>query len=194
MDCAKVGALIARLRHEKGCTQREVAEHLGVSGKAVSKWERGQGCPDVTLLRDLAAFLGAEPGALLRGELEEKDKDAGNMKKMRFYVCPTCGNVLTSAGPAEVSCCGRTLQPLEAQPAAGEHCLSMQALDDEWYITFAHPMEKAHYLRFLAWVRDYCFLLVRLYPEQGGEARLPQLRGGRLVFCCSAHGLFEQKL
>ena len=47
MDCGKVGALIAQVRKERGLTQAALAERLGVTGKAVSKWERGAGCPDV---------------------------------------------------------------------------------------------------------------------------------------------------
>ena len=54
MDCGKVGALIGRLRRERGLTQRELAGRLLVSDKAVSKWERGAGCPDVSLLAPLA--------------------------------------------------------------------------------------------------------------------------------------------
>ena len=50
MDCSKVGALIRALREEAGLTQLQLAEKLGVSDRAVSKWECGRGAPDVTLL------------------------------------------------------------------------------------------------------------------------------------------------
>ena len=66
MDCGKVGALIGRLRRERGLTQRELAGRLLVSDKAVSKWERGAGCPDVSLLAPLAEELGVDLAALLR--------------------------------------------------------------------------------------------------------------------------------
>ena len=49
MDYPKIGALIRRLRQERKMTQRELAQTLGLSPKTVSKWERGQGCPDVSL-------------------------------------------------------------------------------------------------------------------------------------------------
>ena len=65
MDCGKVGALIGRLRRERGLTQRELAGRLLVSDKAVSKWERGAGCPDVSLLAPLAEELGVDLAALL---------------------------------------------------------------------------------------------------------------------------------
>jgi transcriptional regulator with XRE-family HTH domain len=50
LDCGKVGALLYRLRKEKGMTQWQVANQLNISDKTVSKWERGLGCPDVSLL------------------------------------------------------------------------------------------------------------------------------------------------
>ena len=69
MDCAKIGELIRRLRREKGYTQRALAAEIGVSDKAVSKWERGLGCPDVSLLGALSAKLGVNLEELLAGEL-----------------------------------------------------------------------------------------------------------------------------
>ena len=53
MDCEKTGKLIRRLRQEKGYTQAGLADRLHVSDKAVSKWERGLGCPDISLLPQL---------------------------------------------------------------------------------------------------------------------------------------------
>ena len=58
MDNDKSGALISSLRKEKGYTQRQLAEALHVSDKAVSKWECGLGCPDVSLLGALSSVLG----------------------------------------------------------------------------------------------------------------------------------------
>ena len=52
------GTLLRRLRLERGWTQRQAAELLGVSAQAVSKWERGQGCPDVGMLPRLAKIFG----------------------------------------------------------------------------------------------------------------------------------------
>ena len=52
------GAMIRRLREEKRITQQQLADRLGVSGKAVSKWETGRGYPDITLIEPLAAALG----------------------------------------------------------------------------------------------------------------------------------------
>ena len=94
MDQVKTGRLIRTMRTKLGLTQLALAEQLSVSDKAVSKWERGGGAPDISLLPLLSQALGVDTEALLRGDLEENDMTNGNMKKMRFYRCPACGNLL----------------------------------------------------------------------------------------------------
>lgn len=54
MDNQKFGAFVARLRKEQNLTQKELADRLNVTDKAVSKWETGKGFPDVKLLEPLA--------------------------------------------------------------------------------------------------------------------------------------------
>lgn len=66
-----MGAFIAGRRKEKNLTQKQLADQLGVTDKAVSKWERDMGYPDITLLVRLADCLGVTPGELLRGVREE---------------------------------------------------------------------------------------------------------------------------
>ena len=53
----RIGRFIAQLRREKGLTQKALAAQLHLTDKAVSKWERGLACPDITLLPVLAALL-----------------------------------------------------------------------------------------------------------------------------------------
>lgn len=194
MDQDKIGGLIFSLRKEKGLTQRELAERLGVSDKAVSKWERGQGCPDVSLLGGLSRVLGVNIEQILSGELESNDRDGGNMKRLKFFVCPECGNVLTATGEPEVSCCGRRLEALQPSQADGEHLARAEEADGEWYVTFDHEMEKEHFLAFAALVTYDRVLLVRLYPEQDAALRMPKAGRGKLYFYCTRHGLREQRL
>lgn len=79
MDYERMGRLIAQRRREKGLTQRRLAEKLGVTDKAVSKWERGLSCPDVPLLLPLADELGVTVDEVLRGRLrtEGETESAG---------------------------------------------------------------------------------------------------------------------
>ena len=77
MDKEKFGEFITALRKEKGFTQKELAEKLFVSDKAVSKWERGQSLPDITLLNPLADILDVTPAELLNcGRLEQSENIA----------------------------------------------------------------------------------------------------------------------
>ena len=102
MDCSKVGNLIYTLRTEKGMTQKALANAMNISDRTISKWERGAGCPDVSLLRELSDILGVNIEKILLGDLEPNKKDGGNMKRIKFYVCPVCGNVISSTGMAEI--------------------------------------------------------------------------------------------
>ncbi len=69
MEIEKVGKTIAYLRKRSGYTQKELADRIGISDKAVSKWERGQGLPEVTYLRKLAVLLDIDTDSLLAGNV-----------------------------------------------------------------------------------------------------------------------------
>lgn len=76
MDKQKIGDFIRVKRKEKGLTQVELSEKLGVSDRAVSKWERGICCPDISILKDLCKILDVNINELLSGsELIELSKD-----------------------------------------------------------------------------------------------------------------------
>ena len=64
MNHQKIGDLIRRLRREQGLTQLQLASALGVTDKAVSKWERGLGCPDISFLPRLSQILGVDLGRM----------------------------------------------------------------------------------------------------------------------------------
>ena len=195
MDGKEMGALLSRLRKEQNMTQRDVAERLSVSPQAVSKWERGNGCPDAGLLPGLSGLFGVSVERLLEGDLRRERTEVGNMKRIKFFVCPDCGNIMTATGGGEPHCCGRKLEALKAQRADEAHTAAVQEIEEDWYVTFAQPMEKDHFFRFAAYVTVDRVLMVRLYPEQGGEFRIPQIRGGgRLYLCCSRDGLFEVRV
>lgn len=68
MDNIKTGALIAQMRKEKGMTQKALADSIGVSNAAISKWETGKGFPDISLLEPLSNALGLTVSEILAGE------------------------------------------------------------------------------------------------------------------------------
>ena len=194
MDAGKIGKLIYELRKEKHMTQRALAERLLVSDKAVSKWERGLGCPDLSLLPGLSAVLEVDLEKLLAGELGENDIIGGNMKKTRFYICPTCGNVVTAMADTAVSCCGKKLQAIEPKKAEGEEKLKVEVIENEYFITADHPMTREHYITFVALLTGDTLVLRKQYPEWDLQTRIPTLAHGRLLWYCSRHGLFYQLL
>ncbi len=182
MNQEKTGQLIRRLRIERGLTQLELANQLMITDKTVSKWERGLGLPDVSLLPGLAQALGVRLEQLLEGDMNENDRQGGNMKRTKFYVCPHCGNVLTASAEAQISCCGKNLPPLEAKKADDTHRLTVELIENEYYLTAAHPQ-----------TRD-TVILRRLYPEWDVQTRIPRLGHGQLYFYCTQDGLFVQNL
>ena len=191
MDRYVTGAVIRRLREKKKITQEELADMIHVSGKAVSKWETGQGFPDISLLEPLAKALDISVIELLSGEDIRNTNRSFNMARGRFYVCPVCGNVIVATGEAVVSCCGITLPPLEAEPADEEHAIRREIAEDEYYVSIDHPMTKEHYISFLAAVSDFGVQLVKLYPEGNAEARFKIDRVKTIYAYCNRHGLFR---
>ncbi len=190
MDCDKIGKLILGLRKEKGLTQKQLANAINISDKTISKWERGLGCPDISLLSELSQVLEINIEQILLGDLEPNEVDGGNMKRISFFVCSNCGNIMTAIGEADISCCGRKLEPLVPKPADEKHQLSVQEIENDFYITFQHKMSKQHYLNFIAYVAWDRVLFVKLYPEQSGEVRFPKMYGKKFYFGCTQHGLW----
>lgn len=192
MDCAKIGKLIQTLRRERKLTQRALAERMNVSDKAVSKWERGLGCPDVSLLPELSGIFGVNLEELLSGELNANDPVGGNMKKLKFYVCPDCGNILAATAEAAVSCCGKKLQAFVPQKAEGADRLTVELVENDYFVTAEHEMTKRHYITFMALLTEDGLTLKKLYPEWAAQTRIPCVAHGTLVWHCTEHGLFCQ--
>ena len=191
MDQYVTGAMIRRMRESKKLTQEELAERIHVSGKAVSKWETGQGFPDISLLETLARALEISVIELLSGADIRNHNRASNMRRAKLYVCPVCGNVIQAVGEAVVSCCGLTLPPVEPEAPDQEHSIRIETVEDEYFVRLEHPMEKAHYISFLAAVSDQGTQFVKLYPEGSAEARFKINRISRINAYCNRHGLFQ---
>ena len=190
MDNYVTGALIKKLREAKHLTQEELADKVCVSDKAISKWETGRGFPDIGLLEPLAKALGISVVELLSGTDITNRNRSSDMKKSKFYVCPVCGNVIQATGEAVMICCGITLPPLEAEIPDSEHLISIEVVEDEYYVTVNHPMTKTHYISFLAAVSDQRIQLEKLYPEGASSTRFKIDGVQRIYAYCNRHGLF----
>lgn len=200
------GASIRALRERAGMTQRQLADQLGITDKAVSKWETDRGLPDITLVEPLACALGVSVAELLSGEQIVNANRAGNLLRAKFYVCPLCGNVIHATGEASISCCGIALPVLEVEnavdgkiPAAPEsaeaadpsaHLPQVDVADGEVYLAMDHPMDKDHFISFVAYVTTDQVFFRKLYPEQTADARFPYRGPGTIFAYCNRHGLF----
>ena len=194
MNTYVTGSTIKQLREKRNLTQAELAERIGVSSKTISKWETAKGLPDISLLQPLAQALGISVLELMNGEHIINRNVSANMLRCKFYVCPICGNAIHSLGSTVVSCCGITLPALEAEETDDDHAITIENVEDEHFVTVHHPMTKAHYISFIAFVTSDRIQMVKLYPEGNAETRL-QLRGkGHLYYYCNQHGLFKKKV
>lgn len=192
MNCEKIGQLIYRLRKEKDMTQKQIADLMNISDKTISKWERGLGCPDVSLLPELSQILGINIEEILLGKIVLNETVGGNMKKIQFYICPQCRNLITATGDAAISCCSKRMEPLTAVKASQDHQLDIEPVEDELYVTSTHEMKKDHFISFVAYVTGDKIFIVKQYPEWNLQFRFHRLGHGKLYFHCVEHGLFYQ--
>lgn len=86
MDQVKIGKFITQLRKEKGMTQQQLAEKLGVTDRSVSRWENGINLPDASLFDSLCMVLGTQMEELLSGEKKHEEKKAVNKGKTSLYL------------------------------------------------------------------------------------------------------------
>ena len=191
MDQYITGTAIRQLREQKKMTQSELATELGVSDKTVSKWETGKGYPDITLLEPIARAFGVSIAELLSGNTVQNANVSANMMRSKFYVCPVCGNVIHSMGEAVICCHGIQLMPEEPEEADAGHELSIERIEDEYYIRIGHEMSKSHHISFIATASAETCELVKLYPEGPAEARF-KIRGvKKLFYYCNRDGLYQ---
>ena len=110
------------------------------------------------------------------------------------YVCPVCGNIMHCMGEAVIQCHGVQLVPCPAEKADERHCLTIEQVEDEYYVREAHEMSKSHYISFIAALSGDRLQLVKLYPEGNAEARFPMRGVRRLLFYCNRDGLYYQDI
>jgi DNA-binding XRE family transcriptional regulator/desulfoferrodoxin (superoxide reductase-like protein) len=187
-------SVIKKLRENKGLTQNQLAEQIGVSCKAISKWETAKGLPDISLIEPLSKALGVSILELMSGNIVINKNTSSNILASKFYVCPVCGNIIHTTGNTVISCCGITLPPLEAEEVDENHKITIEPVEDEKFISINHDMSKSHYISFIAFVSYDRIQFIKLYPEGNAETRLWFRGGGHLYIYCNKHGLMKQKI
>ena len=194
MDTYITGQTIKNLREKRGFTQAELADKLGVTDKAISKWETAKGLPDITLIEPLAKALSVSVMELMTGNAVVNKNISSNILRSKFYVCPSCGNIIRTTGNAVISCCGITLPPLEAEDTDDGHSITIEKVEDEKFITVNHDMTKEHFISFVAYLTLDRVQFVKFYPEGNAETRLNFRGRGYLYIYCNKHGLMKKKI
>ena len=119
-----------------------------------------------------------------------------------FYKCPICENLIGMiAGDINhMSCCGKEMVRLEANTvdaAQEKHVPVYERVEDEIVVRVGeveHPMEKDHYIMWIAMVSDNQTTRIRLYPEQGTEVRFKYIPQSTLYAYCNKHGLWKTEV
>ena len=194
MDTYVTGATIKTLREKKGLTQAELADILGVSSKAVSKWETAKGLPDISLIEALANTLSVSVMELMTGDTVINKNISSNILRSKFYVCPICNNIIKTVGDAVISCCGITLPTLDAEEINENHRITIEKIEDEYFISVNHDMTKEHFISFVAYLTSDRMQFVKFYPEGNAETRLSICGSGILYIYCNKHGLMRRKI
>ena len=171
-------------------TQLQLAEKLGVSDKTVSKWETAKGYPDITLLEPIADAFSISVTELISGNTVQNSNVSANMTKSKFYVCPICGNVIHCMGEAVINCHGVLMTAAEPEDVDENHKISVERIEDEYYVRIEHEMTKSHYISFIAAVSSDRIQMVKLYPEGNAEARFKISGVKRILFYCNRDGMF----
>ena len=135
MNTYVTSSTIKKLREAKSLTQLQLADEIGVTAKAVSKWETAKGLPDISLIESLARALGVSVMELMSGETVINKNASSNMLLSKFYVCPVCGNIIHTTGETVISCCGISLPALEAEELDTDHRVIIENVEDEKFIT-----------------------------------------------------------
>lgn len=107
MDLKKIGRFISSCRKKKGLTQAQLAEYLGITNRAVSKWETGKSPPDPSIMLELCSLLNIDVNELLTGEIMElekyKESAENNLicllrNRKNLFIIRLIGELLTICG------------------------------------------------------------------------------------------------
>lgn len=122
------------------------------------------------------------------------------MKNINFYKCLICGNIIEviDGDINNITCCSKPMEKLIANSVDAsfeKHVPSYEKVEDEIVVKVGeveHPMEKDHYIMWIALVSDNRITRVKLYPEQETTTRLPYIPNSTIYAYCNKHGLWKK--
>ena len=200
MNNKETGKLIRSLRISKKLTQLQLAQILCVSDKTVSKWERGLGMPDVSLISKIADIFDTTAERILNGNTEKNKYNGANPNRLQFLYCNNCGNLVTTTARIEGSCCGNKMTILQ-KIKSDEIINDVEVVEYEYFVTINSTMTKTDFVTFVAVKSFDKYLVIRLYPEQNPQIRVPVVIKGEFfvaknngeLYCCDLNKTFFEK-
>lgn len=116
----------------------------------------------------------------------KKCKSCGAIVKvLKDCTCENCG----------IKCCGEEMEilvPNSVEASLEKHIPTYEKVEDEIFVKVNHPMEKEHYIEWVALVKDNKEYIVNLYPEQNAECRFKYIPGSTIYAYCNKHGLWKK--
>ena len=107
------------------------------------------------------------------------------VKVLKDCTCENCG----------IKCCGEEMEilvPNSVEASLEKHIPTYEKVEDEIFVKVNHPMEKEHYIEWVALVKDNKEYIVNLYPEQNAECRFKYIPGSTIYAYCNKHGLWKK--
>jgi superoxide reductase len=122
--------------------------------------------------------------------------------EIKFYKCNKCGTIVDKIldNSDSLTCCDEKMQeliPNTVDAAQEKHVPVYERSEDEVVVRVGeveHPMEKDHYIMWIAQVSDNQTTRIRLYPEQGTEVRFKYIPQSTLYAYCNKHGLWKKEV
>lgn len=117
---------------------------------------------------------------------------------IKFYTCLECGNIveIIEKNSDNLTCCGKQLQKMSVNSidaSLEKHVPVYEKVEDEIVVRVGeieHPMQKDHYIMWIAQVSENRITKVTLYPEQGTDTRFKYIANSKLYAYCNKHGLW----
>ena len=120
--------------------------------------------------------------------------------KLIIKRCSSCGAMVKvlndcTCDDCGIKCCGKemdTLAPNSVDASFEKHVPQIEKVEDEIYVKVAHPMEKEHFIEWIAQVSDNKEECIELYPEGPAEVRFRYIKGATVYAYCNKHGLWKK--
>ena len=121
-------------------------------------------------------------------------------ENIKFYKCPICGNIiwLVEGDIKSISCCGKNMELMEANTvdaSVEKHVPVYEKVEDEIVVRVGeieHPMDKDHYIMWIAQVEDDKITRIALQPNQKPQCTFKYIEGSIIYAYCNKHGLWKK--